>query len=79
MIRTIEHTHRNKGMNVGKSIKVALAKAGMSQKELALKLECGQVWISRLANSRSADFKTVERLAGALDMKVSEFVALGEE
>jgi len=66
-------------MNVGKSLKVALAKAGLSQRELAAKLGCGPVWISRLANRPSADIRTIEQLAAAFDMKVSEFLALGEE
>lgn len=66
-------------MNVGKSLKVALAMRGMNQTQLAVKLGCTHVWISRLANSRSASMATVESLAVALDMRVSEFVALGED
>jgi transcriptional regulator with XRE-family HTH domain len=66
-------------MNVGKSIKVALAKRGVTQVDMAKKMGCGRVWLSRLANSRSASMNTVEELAAAFDMKVSEFVALGED
>ena len=66
-------------MNVGKSLKMALAKRDMNQTQLAEKLKCTQVWINRLANSDSASMATVTQLSDALDMKVSEFVALGED
>lgn len=66
-------------MNVGKSLKMALAKRDMTQTQLALKLNTTRVWISRLANSQSASGPTIEQLAVALDMKVSEFIGLGED
>lgn len=66
-------------MDVGKSIKVALAKRGMNQTQLAKQMGCTQVWISRLANSRTSAMPTVESLASAFGMKVSDFIALGEE
>ena len=40
-------------MNVGKSIKHALIIKGMSQTKLAEQLGVTQVWVNRLANSRS--------------------------
>ena len=66
-------------MNVGKSLKIALVKKGMSQTELAKKMGVHDQWVSKLANSESAAQTTLVGLATALDMKVSEFVALGEE
>lgn len=66
-------------MNVGISIKVALAKRGMSQTQLAEQLRCTKVWINRLANSKSASMDTVQRLADAFGLPVSEFIALGED
>lgn len=66
-------------MNVGKSLKMALAKRGMNQVQLAEKMKCSQVWINRLANSESASMATITQLAEALDMKVSEFLALSED
>lgn len=66
-------------MNVGKSIKHALVKRGLNQTQLAAQMNCTRVWINQLANSRSASMSTVEQLAAALDMKVSDFLALGEE
>jgi len=66
-------------MNVGKCIKIALAKRDINQTQLAGKLGCTQVWVNRLANSRTASMTTVETLAKAFDMQVSEFIALGED
>lgn len=66
-------------MNVGVSIKVALAKRGMTQVQLATKVNRSTVWINKLAAGTSADGKTISMLAEALDMKVSDFIALGEE
>ena len=66
-------------MNVGKSIKHALVKRGINQTQLAAQMKCTQVWINRLANSRSASMATVESLAAAFDMKVSDFLKLGED
>ena len=66
-------------MNVGNSLKIALVRAGMSQQELAKKMQCGTVWVSRLANKKTADLKTIESLAAIFGMKVSEFLALGED
>lgn len=66
-------------MNIGKSIKIALAMRDMKQNQLAEKLDKTPRWINQLANSGSASTATIEMLAGAFDMKASEFVALGEE
>lgn len=66
-------------MNIGKSIKVALAQKGMSQAELAKRMGITHTWVSALANKPKASTPTVEALAAQFDMKVSEFVALGED
>lgn len=66
-------------MNVGKSLKMALAKRGMNQTQMAAHLKCTVVWVNRIANSRSVSMSTVESLCDVLDMKVSEFLALGED
>lgn len=66
-------------MNVGKSLKMALAKRDMSQAALAKVYGCRPLWISKLANRRQAEGETIERLASCLNMKVSEFLALGED
>lgn len=66
-------------MNVGKSIKVALAKKGMSQAELAKRMGLTHTWVSALANKPKASTATIEALAAQFDMRVSEFVKLGED
>lgn len=66
-------------MNVGKSIKVALAQRGMTQAELAKRLGVTHTWLSAMANKPRASTASLEALAGQFGMKVSEFVALGED
>lgn len=66
-------------MNVGKSIKVALAKKDMNQQDLAEKLRVSKPYVSQLAGKEHAGMGTVVLLADAFDMKVSEFIALGED
>lgn len=66
-------------MNVGKSIKVALAKREMNQADLAEKMKASRPYISQLAGREHAGMGTVVLLADAFDMKVSEFIALGED
>lgn len=66
-------------MNVGRSLKIALLKRDLSQTALAEKMNVHVQWVNKLANSESASQATVVGLAEALDMKVSEFVALGED
>lgn len=66
-------------MNAGKSIKVALAKREMSQKELAEKMKTSTPYISQLVGRERIGMGTVILLADAFGMKVSEFLALGED
>lgn len=66
-------------MNVGKSIKVALAQKCMSQAELAKRMGLTHTWVSALANKPKASTATLEALSAQFDMKVSEFLALGED
>lgn len=66
-------------MNIGNSLKVALIKKGISQTQLAKQMGVHTQWINKLANSETASQGTIVSLAVALDMKTSEFVALGEE
>lgn len=66
-------------MNLRKSIKVALAQRGMEQKALAAKLNMSQSSMSQLAAQESCTGATLQKLADAFGLKVSEFVALGED
>lgn len=66
-------------MNLRKSIKQALLNKDMSQKDLAIKLDMRETSMSQLAAQTSCTGATLQKLAAAFDMKVSEFVALGED
>lgn len=66
-------------MNFGKSIKVALAKAELNQRELAEQMDVSHRFVNRMANASTARISTAEKFAKAFGMKVSEFLALGEE
>jgi transcriptional regulator with XRE-family HTH domain len=66
-------------MNVGRSIKIAVAKRGMRQKDLAQQMGVTPSSISQLASQANCTGDTLARLAAAFNMKVSEFIALGED
>lgn len=66
-------------MNLGKSIQIARAKRGLQVKELAEKLGMKPTSLSQLSSQDSCTGATLQKLAKAFDMKVSEFVALGED
>ena len=66
-------------MNLGKAVKVALAMKGVRQVDLAAKMGKHHVYISRLCNQEFIGMEALQNIAEALDMKVSELVALGED
>lgn len=66
-------------MNAGRSLRVALAKKDMTQKDLAEKLKCSTAYISRLSNSQKIGIGTLQILAENFGMQLSEFLALGED
>lgn len=66
-------------MNFRRSLKMALAQRDMTQKALAEKLGMRETSMSQLAAQTSCTGATLQKIADALDMKVSEFVALGED
>lgn len=66
-------------MNVGKSIKMALVKAGKKQTWLAEQLGISSRQVNKLASKESASGETIEKMANVFDMKASDFLALGEE
>lgn len=66
-------------MIVGKSIQIALVKQDMTRADLVSKAKVTNSYLSRvIKNQVSPTIVTVERLASAFDMSVSEFIALGE-
>lgn len=67
-------------MNVAKSIKKGLVERGMTQAQLAAKVGSKPSYISNLATGKAtASEDMLKKISEALDMKVSEFVAMGEE
>ena len=67
-------------MNIGKSLKVAMAIHGISNKKLAKDIKESEVNVSRWRSDYSGvDNTKLNILAGYFDMKVSEFIALGED
>ena len=66
-------------MNIGKSIKIALAMKGMKQKDLAELMCRHPVYICQLCNKERPGVAAIESVASALGMSVSELVALGED
>jgi len=66
-------------MNVGKSIKMALVKVDKKQTWLAEQLGISSRQVNKVANNESASGKTIEKMAEVFGMKVSDFLALGEE
>lgn len=67
-------------MDIGKSIRVALAHRNENKSWLAKELGCTPAWVSRLANGDVVPGgKTIEGIAQVFGMTVSEFIALGEK
>ena len=66
-------------MNFRRSLKLALAQHDMTQKSLAEKLGMLPTSMSQLAAQTSCTGATLQKISEAFGMKVSEFVALGED
>lgn len=66
-------------MNAAKSMKIAMAQREMNQVELAKKAGVTQPSISGLANRSNWNGESLVKIAAAFGLKVSEFVALGED
>jgi len=66
-------------VNLKQSIKMGLAKRQMRQGDLATQIGMRASSLSASAQRNSCSIQVLERIAAALDMKVSEFVALGED
>jgi len=64
-------------VNMSKSIKICLATKEKNNKWFAEQLGTSGQYASRLANGPNA-WSRVEQLAGIFNMRVSEFIALGE-
>lgn len=66
-------------MNIGKSLKMSLLKNDMEQSDLAGKMGIHQSHVSKISCGKTITTETLERMAAAFNMKVSEFIAIGED
>ena len=65
-------------MNVGKSIKILLAQQEIRQCDLATKVGMTRAQMSYICSKESCAGSTLKTISDAFDMKVSEFIAIGE-
>lgn len=66
-------------MDLGKAIRVALAQRDMSQTELATRMGTKGPNISLMISRGSSTTDTIKKMAEVFDMKVSDFLKLGED
>jgi plasmid maintenance system antidote protein VapI len=66
-------------MDVGKSIRIALAIHNMNRVALAVKMNCAPPGVTQMCNRPNVRTDTLKKLAKVFGMKVSEFIALGED
>lgn len=66
-------------MNIGRSIKVALAKRDMKPAQLANLMGCSAAYVSKICKSKESGIGTIQKLSDFFGMRVSEFIALGED
>ncbi|MNR49443.1 Helix-turn-helix domain protein [compost metagenome] len=66
-------------MNIRKSTLIALAKKDMRQADLAKKLGIASNTLSEIIGKETCSGQTLQKLADAFEMPVSEFIKLGED
>lgn len=65
-------------MNIKKSVNIATAKAGITKRDLAALMGISPSSLSGVLGRNVPTGDTLEKMARALGMKVSELIALGE-
>jgi len=66
-------------MDIGKSIRVAMAMRGLRGNQLAERLQVTAPTVSVMLSRTTCSGHTLQNLASIFGMRVSEFVALGED
>lgn len=66
-------------MHIGKSIRVAMAMRGLRRPQVAERLQVTGPTVSTMLSRQTCSGQTLQALANIFGMKVSEFVALGED
>jgi len=72
-------THRENRMDIGKSIRLALAHKNMTKTALAKGLGCTLASVTQLLRRDCIKSDMIQKLANVFEMKVSEFIKLGED
>ena len=62
-----------------KSLAITLAMKGLNQKKLAAKMKCTESYITKIMTDGRMSVNSLAKVCVALDVKVWEFVKLGEE
>lgn len=65
-------------MNIKKSVNIATAKAGITKRDLAALMGISPSSLSGILTRNVPTGETLTSMADALNMKVSELIALGE-
>lgn len=66
-------------MNIKKSLTIALAQRNMKKQELAEALNVDPRQVSMWQSRNSTTLAMMQAISSTLDMKLSEFIALGED
>ena len=62
-----------------KSLDIALSMKGINRKQLAAKMECTGAYITKIMTDGRMSLNSLVKVCNALDVKVWEFIKLGEE
>lgn len=65
-------------MNIKMSVKIAMARHDMTVRELAEKMEVSRTRVYEIIKQPAPLITTVQKVANAFGMRVSDFIALGE-
>lgn len=66
-------------MNVGKSVRVAMAKRDIKPAQLMEMMGCSRQYVGQLMQAETVGTGTLNKLCDVFGMKASEFIALGED
>ena len=78
MVIVSENQQKETKMNLKKSIKQVCINEGIKQKDLAERLGIKPQQLNCIMTRNSMSLTSICKIAKTLDMKVSEFIALGE-
>ena len=67
------------GTTIGQAIRIARTKTGLTLQQLGDKLGVSRASLSKIELADSITFKKLEDIAGAMNMRASEIVALTEK